>query len=386
MNQLSLGVVGRSSKENEHRVALHPRHLDRIHSDLRARMVFENGYGERLGISDAEIAPLVGRMATREELIATSDIVLMPKPTLADVTELRDGQVLWGWPHLVQDEAFTQLAIDKKMTVIAWEAMNHWTSDGQFNVHVFHMNNELAGYCSVLHAMTLIGVTGHYGRQLNAVVIGFGNTARGAVAALNALGVYDVTVLTQRAVASVASPIQSSTLARMDVDEDDPTRTITIRDQGAGRVATSAFLAEHDIIVNCVLQDTDSPLMFATNAELGAFRDGTVIVDVSCDLGMGFECARPTTFEEPMFEAVPGVHYYAVDHSPSYLFDSATWTISEALLPYLRTVMAGPDAWERSETIKRATEMRDGVILNPKILSFQQRASAHPYAVGGTFG
>ena len=59
-------------------------------------------------------------------------------------------------------------------------------------VHVFHMNNELAGYCSVLHAMTLIGSTGHYGRQLKAAVIGFGNTARGAITALQALGVHDV--------------------------------------------------------------------------------------------------------------------------------------------------------------------------------------------------
>ena len=38
--------------------------------------------------------------------------------------------------------------------------------------------------------------------------------------------------------------------------------------------------------------------------------------------------------------------YYAVDHSPSYLWDAATWEISEALLPFLPTVMAGPEAWD----------------------------------------
>ena len=30
--------------------------------------------------------------------------------------------------------------------MIAWEAMNHWTRDGAFSLHVFHKNNELAGY------------------------------------------------------------------------------------------------------------------------------------------------------------------------------------------------------------------------------------------------
>ena len=48
---------------------------------------------------------------------------------------------------------------------------------------------------------------------------------------------------------------------------------------------------------------------------------------------MGFEWARPTSFDDPMFTVGEGVHYYAVDHSPSYLWNSATWENSEALLP-----------------------------------------------------
>ncbi len=65
--------------------------------------------------------------------------------------------------------------------------------------------------------------------------------------------------------------------------------------------------------------------MFVTNEDLAAFRPGSLIVDVSCDEGMGFEWARPTTFADPMFTVGQGVHYYAVDHTPSYLWNSATW-------------------------------------------------------------
>ena len=101
----------------------------------------------------------------------------------------------------------TQLAIDRRLTLIAFEAMNHWTVDGAVGLHVFHKNNELAGYCSVLQALELTGLTGDYGRRLSAVVIGFGATARGAVTALNAHGVHDVAVLTNRGVAAVGSPI-----------------------------------------------------------------------------------------------------------------------------------------------------------------------------------
>ena len=72
-------------------------------------------------------------------------------------------------------------------------------------------------------------------------------------------------------------------------------------------------------------------------------------------------------------------HYYAVDHSPSYLWNSSTWEISEALLPHLRPVLTGPPAWDANETIRRAIEIRDGVILNPRILSFQHRAPDFPH-------
>ena len=377
MSGLRLGILGCSSKENEFRLPIHPKHVERIDEDLRARIVLEHGYGLRYGVPDDQLAPLVAGLRTRTELIGETDIVLLPKPTLEDVADLRADQVLWGWPHAVQDEKLTQLAIDKRLTLIAWEAMNHWTPSGSFVVHVFHMNNELAGYSSVLHAMTLTGSTGSYGRQLTAAVIGFGNTARGAVTALQALGIHEVTVLTMRDLTAVASPIPSVVLGHVDRDPDDPRRTVIETDDGPVPAAT--FLTGYDVIVNCVLQDTDSPLMFVSDTDLAAFAPGTLLVDVSCDLGMGFEFARPTTFEDPMFTVGEGIDYYAVDHSPAYLWNSATWGISEALIPYLRTVMDGPAAWDEDLTIRRAIEIQAGVVQNPKILSFQRRAAAHPH-------
>ena len=141
------------------------------------------------------------------------------------------------------------------------------------------------------------------------------------------------------------------------------------------------FLADNDIVVNCVLQDPDAPLVFVTENDLASFTPGSLIVDVSCDVGMGFSWAHPTSFAQPIIEMANGVHYYAVDHSPSYLWNSATWEISEALLPHIETVLAGPAAWIATPTISRAIEIRDGAVLNPSILSFQHRDDAYPHAV-----
>jgi alanine dehydrogenase len=377
MGALTLGVVSSSRKENEHRVPIHPRHLDRIEPELRGRILLESGYGERFGVPDDQLAPYVGGFRTRSELLATADVVLLPKPTLADLEELREGGVLWGWPHCVQDSLLTQLAIDRHLTLIAWEAMNHWAQDGTFGVHVFHKNNELAGYCSVLHAAALLGITGHYGRRRRAVVISFGATGRGAVTALLGLGLYDVTVLTQRDVPSVVDSIPGVLMGRFERTEEDPRRCQVLRQTGPQPMAE--FLAEHDLLVNCVFQDTDAPLLFVTDDDLPLFDPGTLLVDVSCDEGMAFSFARPTSFAQPMFTVGDDVRYYAVDHSPSYLWDAASWEISEALLPYVPTVLSGPAAWDGDQTLRRAIEIRDGVVQNLKILSFQDRELEHPH-------
>jgi alanine dehydrogenase len=379
---LTLGVVATSRKPDERRQAIHPAHLERIDAGLRARMFLERGYGDRLGSSDEEIAPLVGGLRSREELFADCDVLLLPKPVADDLQTLRPGQVVWGWPHCVQDREMAQAAIERRVTLIAWEAMNHWTRDGEFSVHVFHKNNELAGYCSVLHALQLMGWTGDYGRRLSAAVISFGATARGAVRGLSALGVSEVSVLTQRAVAAVASPFASVRMLHFSRDPANPSRALAL-----GRptpVPLVEVLAEHDIVVNCILQDTDAPLMFVMDADLARFRPGTLFVDVSCDEGMAFEWARPTSFADPLLTVGQGLHYYAVDHSPSFLWNSATWENSEALLGYLPIVMAGPAAWDADETIRRAIEIREGMVCNPRILSFQNRESTYPYAVSAS--
>ncbi|WP_292834776.1 N(5)-(carboxyethyl)ornithine synthase [Microbacterium sp.] len=374
---LTMGVVGASSKPDERRVPIHPSHVERIPDDLRSNVLLETGYGARFGVSDAELRPLVGGILDRGELIATADVLLLPKPQHADLRDMRVGQVLWGWPHLVQDAVMTQIALDKRLTVIAFEAMNHWGSDGTFGLHVFHKNNEIAGYCSVLHALALCGSTGDYGRRLTAVVIGFGATARGAVTALRAHGVHDVRVLTNRQTASVASPIHAAQMIQF--DHSGPYLSEVITDEG--RVPLAPFLAESDIVVNCTLQDPNAPLLYLRESDLSSFRPGSLIVDVSCDEGMGFEWARPTSFAEPMFTVGASTNYYAVDHSPSYLWNSASWEISEALLGFLPTVMAGPPTWAESDTVSRAIEVLDGDVQNPAILQFQGRAAEAPYAV-----
>lgn len=147
----------------------------------------------------------------------------------------------------------------------------------------------------------------------------------------------DVDVLTHRQAAAVAAPIHFARI--LHCDQDDPAAQISHVVTKNGSAPLGSFLAEHDNVINCVLQETDAPLMFVTDDDLAHAAPGTPIVDVSCDEATGFSGARPTTFAEPTFMAGHTVVYHAVDHSPSYFWNSATWEISQALLLF-------PPSWE----------------------------------------
>ncbi len=374
---LKLGVVGTSIKENERRVGIHPKHFGRIPDAVRRQMVFEEGYGAPFGMSDATLGAAAGGTASRATLLSEMDAVLLPKPVPEDFRQLREGGILWGWPHCVQQREHTQAAIDRKLTLIAFEEMFVWGPDGHRGLHTFYKNNEMAGYCAVLHALRLMGTDGHYGEPAKTVILSFGAVSRGAIYALKARGYRDITICVQRPDHLVREEVLGCHYVRMRPGQDGEPRMVAVEHDGSSRPLLD-LIGEADILVNGIFQDPNRPLMFVTDDEVSDLKPGCVIIDVSCDEGMGFPFAKPTTFEDPMFWVGP-VAYYAVDHTPTYLWRSASWEISAAIMPYLPKVLAGRDAWLTNETLRRAVEIDRGVIQNQKILRFQKRRPEYPH-------
>ncbi|MGB5499734.1 MAG: N(5)-(carboxyethyl)ornithine synthase [Maribacter sp.] len=375
MSLLTVGVFGTSRKKQEKRVPIHPDQLDWIDREVRSHLLFEEGYGLPFGMNDAELGALSGGVCSRAELFQRCDITLLAKPVQEDFDEMKDGTIHWGWPHCVQQRGITQTAIDRKLTLIAWEAMHRWSARGDWQMHIFQNNNEIAGYAGVHHAMNLTGIDGNYGPNRKAVVISFGSASRGAIRALQARGIQDITVFTQRHYFLLAD--QMAGVNYYHFDEDEEGNLISLHPSHQARPFVEE-LVNADIIVNGILQDTDHPILLVPEEQNDRLKPGCLIVDVSCDEGMGFSFAKPTDFETPIFK-VGKVIYYAVDHTPSYLWNAATWEISNSLIPYLPIIMGGPEKWELSETVRRAIEIKNGIIQNPKIASFQNRSSEYPH-------
>ncbi len=378
MSKLTLGVIGTSKKEHERRVPIHPEHLPRIPEDIRRQLIFEEGYGTPFGVTDSEIAAQTGGIATRHEILADLGKVIITKPVLEDLQELREGGILWGYVHCVQQAEITQAAIDRKQMLIAFEDMFVWTPEAQIGRHTFYKNNELAGYCAVIHALQLKGIDGHYGDQRKTILFSFGAVSRGAIYALKARGFRDITICIQRPDHEVREEILDCHYVRVRSGNEGEARMLVVEHDGSERPLTD-LISEADIIINGTFQETADPIHYVTEAESSCLKPNSLIIDVSCDEGMGFFFAKPTTFENPMFK-YKTVDYYAVDHAPSYLWESASRSISAALIIYLSTVVSGRDSWLQNETIRRAVCIDGGVIQDASILAFQNREPEYPHA------
>jgi N5-(carboxyethyl)ornithine synthase len=379
MTLLKMGVIGTSKKEDERRVPIHPEHLIRLPENIRRQLIFERGYGVPFNIGDEEISELTGGIATRSEILSDLGSAIIAKPVLSDLEEMKDGGILWGYPHCAQQNKITQAAIDKKLTLIAFEDMYVWHPSGEMGRHTFYKNNEMAGYSAVIHALQLKGIDGHYGNQRKVIIFSFGAVSRGAIYALKAHGFRDITICIQRPDHEVREEVLDVHYVRIKKGKGNEPRMLVVEHDGTERPLLD-LISESEIIINGLYQDTDDPINYVNENEKSNLQPGTLIIDVSCDENMGFYFAKPTTFKNPII-AIDKIDYYAVDHTPSYFWESASRSISAALIVHVPSVINGRESWKQNDTIRNAINIDEGVIVKDHILRFQNREATYPHKV-----
>ena len=367
---MKIAVIATSRKENEKRIPIHPDHIKSIPLELRKNLYFEKGYGLAFGMDDETIFDLTNnKLLERDELFKTFKAIIITKPTIEDFEEMQEYTLVWGWIHSVQQSEITQIAIEKKLTLIAWENMNYQGS--RDFVHIFNKNNELAGYCGVQHSLELLGIDGLYGPDKKVIVISQGSVSRGALFALKGHGFNDITVYTQRPSLLVSSKIPGVTYKQILNDEDNVVKTINLFLEKENFIDQ---LLSADIIVNGMLQDPNNPITFMTDKDIDKVKKPCLIIDISCDEGMGFSFAKPTSFQEPILK-FKKVSYYAVDHTPSLMWNSASWEISKCIFPYLKCIING----DKNQVIEDAIDIKEGIVINQDIIAYQNRLDTYPY-------
>ncbi len=113
----TIGVIGTSKKEDERRLPIHPEHLSRLPEEVRKHLIFEKGYGRSFKVEDEELKALSCGIASRSELLGDLGSVIIAKPVLSDLQELKKNGLLWGYPHCAQQKEITQTAIEQRIDI-----------------------------------------------------------------------------------------------------------------------------------------------------------------------------------------------------------------------------------------------------------------------------
>lgn len=370
--KLKLGLCGTTFKDAELRIPIHPDHLTSIDENIKENLFIEEGYGQHFGVDSSFLKQNFKNIEPRQTLFEQCDAILLLKPTSKDFQFFQEKQILWGWLYCVDYQDLTTVAIDKKMTCISLEYMHVWQDENQPAKHIFYKNNEMGGYCSVLHSLEVTGIKNSFATLHRVAVIGFGNVARGAVRAFQELGYTDITIFTRQDYQNLQNPIPTVNYYQYSC-VDSPKSNHVIAMSKNKDVSLAEDLANYDIIVNCVSMDYLAVVDLISNHQLKYFKPGTLIIDVTIAPQLLLEFAKPTSFSQPTFEVGRGITYYAVDNSPSYLWNESTYKISEAILPYLNIVMAGEQAWKDNLTIWKAIDIHNGIIQNPLIKLYRTK-------------
>lgn len=309
-----------SKKENEKRRSLIPSHIENIKTPQN--LFVEMGYGEILGFSDDEYRQQGVNVVSRENVLS-KDIICDAK--IGDAEYLKDltDKTLFGWVHAVQNKEITDILVENRLTVYAWEDMYE---DGR---HVFWRNNEIAGEAAIIHAYTLHGV---FPYNTKVALLGRGNIARGALKILTFMGA-DVTVYERK------------------------TEKLFQKE-----------LPFFDVIVNGVLWDTSRKDHIVYKDDLKRMKKGALIIDISCDRNGGIETSIPTTIDDPIY-VLGGITHYVVDHTPTLFYKTISESLSEIISFYIQMLIEG----KPNTILQDAMIVDSGKILDSRINKFQNR-------------
>ncbi len=308
-------------KESEKRRAILPTDVAKLRHP--ESIFVEEGYGNVFGIADEEYRKLGVHVVPYAELFQHPIICNPKNPTPEEYPFFRNMQTLFGWIHAVQGRNVTDWLVNTKMTAIAWEDMF------EEGLHTFWANNETSGYAAVMHSFLIFG---RVPRECNVALVGRGNVARGALKILAELGA-QVTVYDRKTVHRLRREVGS-----------------------------------YDVVINAVLWDVFRTDHIVYREDLKSMKPGAMIVDISCDDGMGIETSHSTTIENPTY-VVDGILHYAVDHTPALLYKTATESISAALRPFLDDLIEG----NFNPILEKATVVKHGDIVDERITRFQRR-------------
>jgi alanine dehydrogenase len=343
--------VPRERKVREYRVALTPQAIRVLVERGHLVLVEENaGGGSR--IRDEEFIEAGAKIVkSEEELFRKSELIVKVKELLPqEFSLIRRDQILFSYLHLAANIELLEVLKKSGIRAIAFETVE--LPDG--SLPLLAPMSRIAGRLSIqvgIHflekpnggkGVLLSGAPGV--KPGKVTVIGGGTVGYNAV--LSALGLgADVVVI-----------------------DKNPKKLEFFHEGFQGKVKTlpsypeliEKEIRDSDLVIGAVLVTGARAPRVITRDMISRMEPGSVFVDVAIDQGGCSETSRPTTLDSPVF-SVDGVIHYCVTNIPSLVSRTASYALSNTILPYVLRIADGKV--EEDEALKRGINVDAGKLL-----------------------
>ena len=327
---VSLGIP-RESANDERRVALSPAGV-KILAENGVRVVVENGAGLASNFPDEEYAEAGGHLTdSPQNLYGNANVIVkVSPPRLEEMPLFKPGQMLISALHLGSvSNSMIKMFLEKNITAIGFEFIE--TRDGE--LPIVRTLSEIAGSLAIQTAAKYLE-TGYGGSGIllggiagvppaHITIIGAGTV--GMFAAQDALGLgAQVTVIDK----------EINRLRRFEAFFNRHIVTAIANDHYISELAKVS-----DVMIGALSPKQKLIKPIVSEDVVRTMRPGSVIIDVSIDQGACFATSRHTTHTNPIF-VKHGVTHYCVPNVPSAVARTASFALTNTLLPFLMKLTA----------------------------------------------
>jgi alanine dehydrogenase len=321
--ELFIGIPKETSYQ-EKRVCLTPDAVAAIVAHGH-RVLIESCAGKEANFSNKEYTDAGAEITNDTQKVFSCPIILKVEPPTLDELQLLNPQTILisALQIKTRSKKYFEILANKRVTALAFEYIRD--EDGTYPA--VRSLSEIAGTSSVLIASEIMAnvnrgnglMLGNISGVPPAEVVILGAGTVGEFAARSALGlganikVFDNSITKLRR-------IQTS-LGR-------PIYTCTVQPKNLLKA-----LKRCDVLIGAVRGKNRSPIL-VTETMVENMKKGSVIIDVSIDMGGCVETSEITSHDDPTFEK-HGVIHYCVPNIPARYSRTASVSISNIFTPYL---------------------------------------------------
>lgn len=338
---------------SERRVALSPTGVHEL-CLAGAEVFIQQGAGHGAGFSDESYRTAGAHIVyTAAEAYGRADVVLrVERPQEQEWDLLPEGTLLIAFLHLhTAPTRVKQLLRTRRITVLGLEGVCE--EDGSFPLQ--KIASQITGRMAPQIA----------GRLLEAAGGGMGVLLSG----LPGIPPADVVILGAGILGTEAARAFLGAGASVYVLDTDLQKLETLDRLYSTRVVTALatrhniekFSSFAEVLVGAVRQPTGGAPQIVTRDIVKKMKRGAVILDFAINEGGCVETSRLTPAEDGAF-VQDGVVHYALPNVPSLVPRTATYALTQALLPYLRLIQQNgvPQAFQRHAALRRGVYAGEG--------------------------